>query len=304
MKDIRKYTSIERYGKACTKDVLQVGDMISITEKLDGANASFRLDEENYLGVSCYSRNNPLTEGGNTLSGFFGWVRDNIVPIKKELLPQYIYYGEWLIPHKVRYKDECYRNFYLFSIWDVEEEKYLDDDIVISEAKRLGLKTTNYFYRGAFISFEHLLSFVGKSDFTLEPDTGEGIVVKNVNYFLYDRQLFVKLVSEKFAEVQAQKLPKNPNVNSAFKDLILSVLTKPRVEKLLFKLVEEGELHEGYDIEDMGTILRALGGKAYEDIMKEESELFEQYEENDVKKMVGKNVPNIIKEILKEQGRA
>lgn len=103
---------------------------------------------------------------------------------------------------------------------------------VISEAKRLDLKTTNYFYQGKFISFEHLMSFVGKSDITLEPNTGEGIVVKNVNYFdRYGKQMFVKLVSEKFAEVQKQRLPKNPNADNKVIELVKSVLTKPRVEK-------------------------------------------------------------------------
>jgi hypothetical protein len=36
MKELKKYTSIERYGKTCTMNVLQVGDIISITEKIDG----------------------------------------------------------------------------------------------------------------------------------------------------------------------------------------------------------------------------------------------------------------------------
>jgi hypothetical protein len=225
MEEIKKYTDVIRYGKSSTNGVLQEGDIISITEKIDGANASFRIDNENPLGVTCYSRNNPLDEH-NTLSGYYNWVIENILPIKEKLNSNYIYYGEWLVKHKVVYKDEYYRNFYMFSIWDIEKEQYLSDDIVISEAERLGITTTNYFYRGKYISFEHLMSFVGKSDITLEPNTGEGIVVKNVNYFdNYNRQVFVKLVSERFAEVQKQRLPKNPNVTDKVTELIRSVLT-------------------------------------------------------------------------------
>ena len=55
MKEIKKYTDVVRYGKSSTEDVLNKGDYISITEKIDGANASFRIDDENSLGVSCYS---------------------------------------------------------------------------------------------------------------------------------------------------------------------------------------------------------------------------------------------------------
>jgi hypothetical protein len=195
----------------------------------------------------------------------------------------------------------------MFSVWDtgLEIQQYLSDEVVISEAKRLGLITTNYFYQGKYKSFEHLMSFVGKSDMTLEPNTGEGIVVKNVNYFdKFGNQVFVKLVSEKFAEVQKQKLPKNPNVNVEEIQLVRSVLTTARIDKLIHKLVDEGLLKEDYAIEDMGTILKLLGSRVFEDIMKEESELFAEYEEDSIKRIIGKNVPTIVKEVLKEQGRA
>ena len=148
------------------------------------------------------------------------------------------------------------------------------------------------------------MSFVGKSSLTKELDTGEGVVVKNVNYKdRFGNQLFVKCVSEKFAEVQKQKLPKNPNANDKENELVKSVLTKARIDKIIHKLVDNNLLREDYDIEDMGTILRLLGGKVYEDIMKEESDLFIDYEKDLIKKLVGKNTPNIIKEILKEQGK-
>lgn len=305
MKEIKKYTDVTRYGKSNTRDVLNEGDYITITEKIDGANASFRLDEDSPLGVSCYSRNQLLSET-QRLNGFYDWVIENIVPIKDKLNPNYIYYGEYLIQHKVLYKPEYYKNFYMFSVWDtsLELEQYLSDDVVKSEANRLGLKTPEYFYEGEYISFEHITSFIGKSNMTLEPNTGEGVVVKNVNYFdKYNRQMFVKLVSEKFAEVQKQKLPKNPNTNNKFKELVMSVLTKPRVEKILFKLVDDGVLKEDYTIEDMGLILKSLGNKPYEDIMKEESELFSEYDENEIKRTIGKNIPSIVKDILREQGR-
>ena len=47
MKGIKKYTDIIRYGKTCTEGVIQQGDYISITEKIDGANSSFRVDNTN-----------------------------------------------------------------------------------------------------------------------------------------------------------------------------------------------------------------------------------------------------------------
>lgn len=303
MKEIKKYMDIVRYGKASTQDVIKEGDYITITEKIDGANASFCLDNENSLGVSCYSRNQPLSEE-NRLRGYYDWIANNIVPIKDKLNPNYRYIGEWLVSHKVVYKEDAYYNFYLFSIWDEESNQYLHDDIVKSESTRLGLKTPEYFYEGEYISFDHLMSFVGKSNLTLEPNTGEGIVVKNVNYFdKYNRQIFVKLVSEKFAEVQKQKLPKNPNKDNTFILTIKSVLTKARVEKLLYKLLDEQLINEDYGIKDMGILLKLLGNRVYEDIQKEEFETIKNIEENLIKRTIGKNLPVMLKEILKEQGR-
>lgn len=304
MKEIKKYTSATRYGKVNTKDVLNKGDYITITEKIDGANASFCIDIENELGVSCYSRNTPLNEE-STLRGFYGWINKNIIPIKEKLNPNYRYFGEWLVSHKAVYKPANYQKFYMFSIWDEVENKYLPDEIVKSEAARLGLQTVPYFYEGEFISFEHLMTLVGKSNLTLEQNTGEGIVVKNVNYFdRYCKQMFVKLVTEKFAEVQKQRTPKNPKIDDGFRELVMTALTEARVEKIIHKLVDENLLKEDYAIEDMGQMLKLLGSSVFEDILKEESELFINYNDEDLKKMIGKNLPNVVKAILKQENRA
>ena len=303
MKEVKKYTDVIRLGKSQTENVIQEGDYISITEKIDGANSSFCLDETNQLGISCYSHKTLLSEEMR-LRGFYDWIEINIFPIKIKLNPNYRYYGEWLCSHKVIYKPEIYNNFYLFSIWDEEKQEYLSDNVVKSEANKFNIQTVTYFYEGKFISFEHLMSFVGKSDKTLEINKGEGVVVKNVNYKdRFGNQLFVKLVSEKFAEVQKQKLPKDPNIDSELTEKIKSVLTIARVDKLIHKLVDDEILQENYNIENMGTILKGLGSKVFEDIIKEESELFINDEENKIKKIIGKSLPNIVKNILKQENK-
>lgn len=300
MKEIKKYTDIIRYGKSGTQEVIKEGDIISITEKLDGANSSFTYDEENDIKISCYSRKTQLSDE-NKLRGFYDWVINNIVPIKNELNKNYRYIGEWLAPHKVKYKEEYYKRFYLFSIWDELEEKYLSDEIVIKEAKRLGLETVEYFYLGKFISYDHFLGFIGKSNKTEIPNNGEGIVIKNWNYLdRYGKQVFVKLVSSQFAEIQKQKLPKNPNISNQNDELIKSVLTKPRVEKIIYKLIDEGLLNKNeIIIENMGMLLKLLGGEVLEDILKEESEILLSIEDNILKKRMGKILPTVVKDIIK-----
>lgn len=267
MSEIKKYTNIVRLGHRSTAGVLNEGDYITITEKIDGANASFVLNEDG--GVDCFSRNSKVTEE-NTLRGYFEWVKQNIKP---ELLnPRYRYFGEWLVPHKIVYKPEYYSNFYLFNVYDEELQEYLADDVMRSEAVRLGIKTVPLFYEGIYISFEHLMSFVGKSDMAV--NHGEGVVVKNVSYKdRYGKQLFVKLVHEGFIEVQKQKAPKDPNRPTTIEqEFANECLTKARVDKLLYKLVDEGVLNAEFGIEDMGVILKNLGSRLYDDILKEESD--------------------------------
>lgn len=280
----------------------QKGDRISITEKIDGANSSFIKDDDNFLGVSCYSRRQVLSPE-NTLKGFYQWVREYVSEIKDKLNPNYRYIGEWTNPHKVKYKEEHMKEFFMYSIWDEEKEQYLSDEIVISEADRLGIQLVEYFYIGEFISYGHLMSFVGKSNMTEIPNTGEGIVVKNVDYFDYNgKQVFVKLVTEEFAEVQKQRLPKNPNVDEKEIAVIKTVLTKPRIEKIMYKLVDEGfATSEEFTLSNMGKFIKLVSPIALEDMYEEEGEILSKLEDDKVKRLMGKILPLVIKDVIQNK---
>ena len=294
MSEIEKYTDVVRLGHRSTEGVLKEGDYITITEKIDGANTSFVLNENGE--IDCFSRNNQVTLG-NTLRGYYNWVRQNI---KAELLnPKYRYFGEWLVSHKIQYKPEYYQNFYLFNVYDEESQEYLIDTIMRSEAARLGIKTVPLFYEGEYISFDHLMSFVGQSEMAV--DFGEGVVAKNVDYKdRYGHQMFVKLVHADFIEVQKQKAPKDPNKPVTIEQEFVNMcLTKARVDKLLHKLVDEGIIDKDFGIEDMGVILKNLGSRVYEDILKEENDsLPENYEVQVLRKAIGSKLPLIVKEII------
>lgn len=301
MKEHKKYTDIVRLGHKSTYGVLNVGDYITVTEKIDGANASFMLDSDSECGVTSYSRNQTLDDNKN-LNGFYFWVIENVVPKKNILNPNYRYYGEWLCPHKVKYKRDAYKNFYLFSIWDEENCVYLPDADVREEAEKLNIRMPECFYEGDYISFEHLKLMVGKSNITEVENTGEGIVVKNHAYRdRQGRQIFVKLVSDSFAEIQKQKKPTDTSIYNKLNELVLSVLTENRVEKILLKKVDDGILNPDFGIEDMGVILKIITSEIFNDCMKEEKEIFEDVEIADVRKTFGKLTPSVVKEVLNKR---
>lgn len=241
------------------------------------SNASFMLHEGELL---CFSRNTQL-DPSNTLSGFYNWVHENIDPDK--LLDGVIYFGEWTATHKIVYPNHT-KKFFLFDVYNTHLEEYVNFSMVVDEAMRLGLNLIPVFYRGMYQGYDHLTAFIGMTQLggilkgkhpetgeMIEKETGEGIVVKNVNYRdRHGKQLFVKLVVDDFREIQKQKAPKDPNKISETRQLVLSCLTPARIEKHLFKLVDEGVLSPDYTLKDMGFIIKQLGHVIAQDIIDEE----------------------------------
>lgn len=292
----KKYTSISRMGHKSTIGMFEVGDSIVITEKIDCSNASFTLDENGELQV--FSRNVQLDESNN-LNGFFQWVHENIKI--DEIIPDYIYFGEWLgTPHKVSYLG-YEKQFFLFDVYSKSDSIYLPFRAVKSEARWVGLNLVPVFYEGEFVSFEHLESYVGKTALNGkigELSSGEGIVVKN-----YDKQGFAKMVTEAFREVhggaKAYKKPTELGVEGIF---VSQTVTPARVEKQFLKLIDEQVLAPDVQIEDMGIILKNLVPAVEADIIKEERDMLpEEYDGKSIRKSVSKRVPPIIKSILAER---
>lgn len=291
----KKYTDVVRLGHKSTQGVLNEGDFIVVMEKLDGANASFKR-EGNVLRV--FSRNTELDESNN-LRGFYQWVHENVKLL--DLIDGFIYFGEWLVRHKVDYGQNGGQQFYLFDVYNPNEEEYLPFLYTAGESERLGLQMVPVFYAGKYKGYDHLAQFIGKS---VLAESGEGIVVKNNSYRdRHGNQMYVKLVSEAFAEMQPQKPPRDPNAPQSPEALFIKTyMTPARVEKLLLKLVDEGELREDFDLSDMSTILRNLGGRVYDDIMKEElTNIPDGYEEKEARKTVGKILPLFVKKIIQDK---
>ena len=297
MSEMKKYTDVVRLGHRTTEGVLTADDYVVVYEKLDGANASFTLNPETNE-MEAFSRNRKL-DSENNLRGFYEYTQ-KIDP--EDLNSDYIYFGEWLVKHKVDYgvnKNE----FYLFDIYDKKDGVYLSHVDVVAEAFRIGLTLAPILYAGKYRGFEHLQNFVGRSALADELAGGEGVVVKNVSYRdNFGKQLFVKVVSDSFREMQPQKAPRDPAKLNAEQTFVRTFATKGRVDKLLRKMVDEGVIEEKFDLSDMGVILSHLGGRVYDDLIKEESDSLPQdFEEKAVRRAIGKYVPVLVREIIEEE---
>lgn len=288
---MKKYTDVIRHGKSGSHLTIEGNVDIVVQEKLDGANASFKVEDGKIIA---FSRNTQL-DTENNLRGFYEWTQTIDA---SRLLEGVVYFGEWLAKHKLDYGDNM-NQFYLFDLYNENYEEYMSFEAVKFESERLGLNLVPVFYIGQSLPFEEIKKFAGQSKLG---EVGEGIVVKNYKFKnKYDSQVFTKVVTKDFQEKNGVKNPKVATVKKdSFDQFLDTYMTKARVEKILHKMVDEQVLEEDYAIEDMGLILKNVGSRVYDDLIKEELDsLLKQ-----LKTKVGKRLPVVIKEILVEQDRA
>lgn len=279
---MKKYKDIERL-KDKYAPAFKVGEHITITEKIDGANASIVVNEDGTL-TAC-SRRNELNQN-NTLQGFYDFVQTlDASIVSAALTSRYILFGEWLVKHTIRYPEDKMKQFYVFDVYDTETEQYMPWDFTKQIAEFIGLKTVPLFYDGPFISWEHIYSFVGKTEIGGEP-TGEGVVIKSQdrldNKFSGTPE-YVKIVAKEFSEVHQSKPQKEIDpakvaAKQAAEDLAATIVTARRVEKAIQKLVEDGIVPEDWDEKSLGVIAKHLPRAVYNDCVKEEPETVAQIE--------------------------
>lgn len=273
---MKKYMDIERL-KPKHLDGFEVGDLIYIQEKIDGANFSIKYDEESDT-IKAFSRQREL-DFKETLRGAWTFAQSLDKELLKEVLGNnLILFGEWLVKHTVPYPTDKYQKAYFYDVYDALNEVYLSQDKTIEIIDKLGLLEVPLFYVGEFQSWEHINSLIGLTQ--MGGEYGEGVVVKNMTKLNNPNNrlpFYVKSVCEQFCETKAHHVKPVDidamNEREQLRDLTSSIVTLARVEKLLNKFVDEGILEEDWDEKSMSIIAKNLGRRVYEDCIKEESEI-------------------------------
>ena len=272
----KSFMDIQRLKEGFADDS-RPGDEIVIQEKFDGSNASFRYDVETGKLVA-FSRRQTLNPLDNTLSGFYNYIQSLNADEFKDY-PDYVVFGEWSgARNAIIYYPECTKKWYVFDIYDVNEQVYLQQSEVKKFAEEHGLDYINTYYVGPFISWDHVMSFMGTSAYG---DIQEGIIVKNqtrLNDPNTRLPFVVKIVGEKFHEIKktnhAKKVvdPKKLQERAAAQELTESIVTRRRVEKELYKMRDDGIIPADWCEKDMKTVARELPSRIYQDCIKEEPE--------------------------------
>lgn len=313
--EYRKYESIKRLGSRSASVLLEAGDKIVIQEKLDGANASFSKGD---VLPRAFSRRKELfntqviknEDGtnrivmGDTLRGFLGFVHENIDNSK--LNPFYIYYGEWLVQHSIKYPEKTMYKFYMFDIFDSESNTFLNVAEVQEWASKLGTYFVPTFFIGDYKNPEHLTSFVGKTvmgGMIGDKEKGEGIVIKfskayKDSHGVEKMQRYVlKVVSEEFSEYKGTPVMKSPTA-SMLMQFAQSAMTEARVEKALHKMVDFGLIPEKFTTQHFSIIGKEICTYLVEDIISEESEeLPEDYDHKELVRCLNKMAMKMVKKV-------
>lgn len=287
---IRKFDKVTREGKYLNH---KPGDIITITEKLDGANASISINEN--FDIEVFSRRQKLSED-NTLQGWYGYahehIADKLMNIYGDLnwIGKKILYGEWLVPHKIQYKEEFFRKFYPFALYDVCADKYCSFKDVQYVADALGLTTPQVFYHGEFTKIQDYIEFVGKSNMT--ESEGEGIVIFNQSNPCENSR--TKIVSKAFSEKAKVKAHIIKDLSESEK-WISEFATEARIQKIIYKLIDE-ELLPEIEFKNFGLIANPVSELVFEDILEEESDSKPAlFDEKIARKAVNKKVPQVLR---------
>ena len=252
----------------------QPGDIIQISEKWDGANASIALDDNGNL--MAFSRKNELNYQNN-LRGFWNYVqtldKDRFQDLGKRVL-----FGEWGIPHTVKYNADAYNKWYVYDMYDTETEEWLPQSIVKEFAESHDLEYIHVLYEGEFISWDHCRTFLNSPAYG---DKQEGIVIKNMSKLNSPdvrQPFYLKIVNDSFMETKARNHtkkvldPQHQDEKNQAEEIANEVVTKARVQKEIHKMIDEGILPEKLQPKDMSMVARNLPKRIYDDIVKEELE--------------------------------
>ena len=259
----------------------EVGDLIQISEKIDGANASVAWNEDEGK-LEIFSRTN-LLNGADGLRGFKPYIETKFDKYAFSKLKGLVIFGEWCVSHKVQYAKDWYNTWKVYDVYDKNAKNYWPQAAVKQLCEDHGLEYIHALYEGPFISWDHCRSFMHANSYG---NSQEGIVVKNQSKLCRSDihwPKYLKIVNDEFKESMVKKAkekrtidPEQLKEEQEANALMASVVTEARISKLLLKLVDEGKLPKDLRPKDMATACKLIPKMAWEDVLKEEKEIVDK----------------------------
>lgn len=252
----KSYDKIKRLGSEETAGILE--GICYIQEKVDGANAQIWMEDGE---IKCGSRRKELESGFN---GFVEYAKnDPGIRAFLECSPYLTLYGEWLVPHTIKYNETSYGKFYMFDIYDRSSGIFYSQEGVKEMAEAWGIKTAHLFGIYENPSLELIKELAKQS--TLG-DKSEGVVIKNYAFVnKFGDTMYAKYVNPEFKEENAITFGGNNRGADHYHEIWATnkYMTMPRIKKIMQKLsaIKDGPL----DITDTARVIQS----AYHDMFEE-----------------------------------
>ena len=232
----KSYQHIEKLGNKEVEGILK--GKCSIQPKIDGTNGVVWLGDDGIIHAG--SRRRDLTLD-NDNAGFYNTVikDDNI---RKYLLDHkdYYLYGEWLVPHTIRYyHPESWKHFYVFDIFSYDRG-YIPYDEYSKELDKYGISYIPEIISIDNPTMEDLTKYLKETKYLIPEDKmSEGIIIKNYEYRnQYGRCTYAKIVAEEFFNTKSILRMKNHEAKdkTSEKDIITMMLSEPLIRKEFAKI--------------------------------------------------------------------
>lgn len=257
----RKYDHVERMGHDDVHELL-FGE-VHVFAKLDGTNASVWLDysdnpHESVLRAGSRTRTLSLEKDN---AGFYAWVLTMEAVFRELLTDRFLdcyIYGEWLVPHTFKqYREEAWRKFYVFDVYDNVQHRYLHYDEYAEMIMSYGLQVIEPMCIYTNPSEDQLTRETENNSYLIldGAGAGEGVVMKNYKWQnRYGRQPWAKIVRNEFKEENKRQFGTTEKggefqVEAAMaQEFLTQALVEKTKSKIVFDLYEQ-DIEAGIEVE-------------------------------------------------------
>lgn len=291
---MKKYTKIKRLGHKRNENLLEEG-MLTIKEKIDGANLRFTVTEDGELLFGSknveYSdeEGNPVYEGDVIDSRFkrpMDYLKEELNPerMKEVFGTDYTFFVEASIPHSLEYDERP--EVIAFDVYDEEEEKYLNTAQAYSLFMSLGLPTAPILARIPCESFDSDDYEIPESKY--RDGKMEGVVIINEEMEEDDLGGFntrAKMLTEEFKEKhkKATGARQSAEAVKGHEKIVSKYCTDGRIRKHIHKMLDR-DRELGMELMEGKNGLDGLPIRVSVDIIQEEaSEIVRRNDEMEFK---------------------
>lgn len=234
--EYRTYQHIEKLGNKEVEGILK--GKCSIQPKIDGTNGVVWLGDDGIIHAG--SRNRDLSLDNDNADFYNSIIKDETIAKYLKDHPDHYLYGEWLVPHTIKYYDpSAWKHFYVFDVYTVEKG-YLPYDIYSKELTSYDIRFIPEIACITDPTMEDLTKYLKETKYLIPEDKmSEGIIIKNYEYRnQYGRCTYAKIVAEEFFNTKSILRMKNHEAKdkTSEKDIVTMMLSEPLIRKEFAKI--------------------------------------------------------------------